>query len=233
MKTFFTLLLSSLFSLTIFAADGSRLSISTLTRNVDLKIEVDGKKVTMNDENSITIRNLNEGYHSVKIFRQKKQNKNGQGQKMDVIYNSSVYVKKGFHMDITVNRFGKVLTDERRIDRNDEWYFDEEDGYFEDDHYSSNAISSRDLDQVKESLRKEWLESNRLKSAKFIIDNNNFTTIQVKSLMELFTFESNKLEIAKYGYGKTIDRKNYFLLNDALTFSNSKDELARFIRNYR
>ena len=51
--------------------------------------------------------------------------------------------------------------------------------------------------------------------------------------MMLFTFENNRLEIAKLAYNKTIDKNNYYQLNDALTFSNSKEELARFIRQSR
>ena len=54
--------------------------------------------------------------------------------------------------------------------------------------------------------------------------------MQVKELMSLFTFENNKLELAKYAYRKTVDQKSYFQVMDALTFSSSKDELARFIR---
>lgn len=77
------------------------------------------------------------------------------------------------------------------------------------------------------------MENNRITSAKFIIEKNNFTTAQVKEMMMLFTFENNRLEIAKLAYNKTIDKNNYYQLNDALTFSNSKEELARFIRQSR
>jgi hypothetical protein len=48
--------------------------------------------------------------------------------------------------------------------------------------------------------------------------------------MLLFTFENNRLEVAKYAFCNTVDKQNFYQLNDALTFSSSKDELARFIR---
>jgi hypothetical protein len=235
MKTIFTLLLGSLFSLSLMAADASRLSISTVSKNMELTIDVDGRRVAMKD-NAITLRNLSEGYHTVKIFAKKQNNGrgNGYGRKQEVIYNNSVYIKRGFHLDITVNRFGKVLVDERRMDRNDDWYSDDDD-YFDDgwDNDYRNVINTREFDQVKSALQKEWFEANRLKSAKHIIDQNNFTTMQVKELMMLFTFENNKLDIAKYAYRKTVDKRSYYQLNDALTFSSSKDELARFIRDVR
>ena len=149
----------------------------------------------------------------------------------------SVLLKRGFHLDITINRFGKVLVDERRMDINDEWYNDQDDYYDSDNggwnNGLNNVMNTREFETVKTSLRKEWFENNRITSAKFIIEKNNFTTAQVKEMMMLFTFENNRLEIAKLAYNKTIDKNNYYQLNDALTFSNSKEELARFIRQSR
>ena len=49
--------------------------------------------------------------------------------------------------------------------------------------------------------------------------------------MLLFTFENNRLEIAKYAYGKTVDKGNYFVVNDVFTF-NSKEKLNEYIRQY-
>lgn len=234
MKKIFTLFFASLFSLSLLAFEGSRLSISSLATSAEMKIEVDGRKFTMKN-NSITLSYLAEGYHQVKIFREKKGKGFAFGRNEVVVYSNSVFLKRGFHLDITVNRFGKVLIDERRIDRDDDWYQDEDDYYDNgnggwNDGYG-NVMNGREFEVLKESLRKEWFEANRLISVRFIIDKNNFTTQQVKELMLLFTFEKNRLEIARYAYSKTVDKKNYYLVNEALTFSSSKDELARFIRN--
>jgi|CXWL01.1.fsa_nt_gi hypothetical protein len=253
MKKISTLLLSSLFSLSLLAYDGSRLSVSAVSNNMDLKIEIDGRRFTMQD-NSVILSNIAEGSHSVRIYKERRRGGfgnvngngngygNGFGRRNEIIYAGSVFVKRGFHTDITVNRFGKVFMDERRIDRHDEWYNENDDEYDDgnDDgngggwnHGYGNVMSSRDFEQVKEQIRKEWFEVNRLTSAKVIMDKNNFTTQQVKELMLLFTFENNKLEVAKYAYRKTVDKQNYYQLNDALFFSSSKDDLARFIRESR
>jgi hypothetical protein len=191
-------------------------------------------------DNSITISNLTEGTHRIRIFREKKRNGNGFGasRKQEVIYSNGIFLKRGFHLDITVNRFGKVLVDERRIDRNDDW-FDYEDGDYDsnegydDGSFGNNVMSSIDFAEVKESISKEWMESNKLQSTRFIIDRNNFTTMQVRELMLLFSFESNKLEVAKYAYRKTVDKHKYYLVNDVFSFNSSKDELARFLRESR
>ena len=234
MKTFFTLLFSSIFSLSLLAYDGSRLSISSPGTSTEMKIEIDGRKFSMKN-NSITVSYLAEGRHSIEIYRDKKRG--GFGKREDVVYQSNIFLKRGFHLDITVNRFGKVMTDERRIDVDDEWYLDE-DEYYDNDNGGwnggrGNVMTGREMETVKEQLRKEWFENNRITSTKVIIDKSNFTTQQVKELMLLFTFESNRLEVAKYAYRKTVDKHNYIQLNDALTFNSSKEDLARFIRESR
>ena len=70
-----------------------------------------------------------------------------------------------------------------------------------------------------------------MKSASYIIEGNFFTTAQVKSMMSLFNFENNKLAIAKQAYAKTLDKENYRCIADELSFSGSKEALARFIRD--
>ena len=248
MKKISTLLLSSLFSLSLLAHDGSRLTITAVTNTLNLKVEVDGQRMKMYD-NSISLRNLGEGYHLVKIFRERKRGNSfgngfGFGRRDEMIYNSSVFLKRGFELDILVNRFGKVFTDENRIDRNSEWFDGDDDRSYDDHRYDDNSdggwnngygnvMSAKEFESLKEQIRKEWFEANKLISVKTIADKNNFTTQQVKDLMYLFTFENNRLEVAKYVYRKTADKENYYRLNDALTFNSSKEELARFIRESR
>ena len=93
-------------------------------------------------------------------------------------------------------------------------------------------MNDRDFSQVKETLRKEWFENTRLTTAKQIIDANYFTSQQVKAMLLLFTFENNRLDLAKYAYGRTVDKGNYFIINDAFTFNNNKEKLSEYIREY-
>jgi len=128
MKKISTLLLSSLFSFSLLAYDGSRLSVSTFSSNADLKIEIDGRRVAMQD-NSITLSNIAEGQHSIKIYKERRRSRFGNGsgnsygngfdRRQEVIYSGTVFVKRGFHTDIVVNRFGKVFVDERKMEGRD------------------------------------------------------------------------------------------------------------------
>jgi hypothetical protein len=97
--------------------------------------------------------------------------------------------------------------------------------------YESAGMDSREFNLVLQSVSKEWFESNRLKSATQIVTANSLTTAQVKQLILLFNFESNKLDLAKKAYQNTVDKKNYYMINDVFSFNNSKAELARYIQS--
>jgi len=283
MKTIFTLLLSSLFSLSSMAYNGTRLTVTSVSNN-KMFVEVDGRRYDLN-AHTVTISNLRPGVHNVRVLRQVKAKKgwniDNWSKREEVIYSIKATLKNGYDFDIVVNRFGKVMIDERRIDDTDDWYDDDDDSYDDsdrdndwgenpsdrddkdwdntkndrndrdydndpddsndrhgrddrDDDYNDNnsrSMSSYDFSQARESLRKEWFENKRLATAKLIIERNYFTSQQVKELMLLFTFENNRLDIAKYAYGRTIDKRNYAVVNDAFTF-NSKEKLDQYIREY-
>ena len=279
MKTIFTLLLSTVFSLASMAFDGTRLTVTSVSNN-KMFVEVDGRRFNL-DGNTVSISSIRPGTHTVRVVRELKRkagwNLGNGNRREETIYNIKVTFRNGYHFDILVNRFGKVLIDERRMDPNDDWY-DEDDSYdrnddhdkdwddarnndrnpddrvydnndrdnrdnrdYEDDRnddprYDDNygrAMNNNDYAQAKESLRREWFENTRLETAKRIIDQNYFTSKQVKEMVLLFTFENNRLDIAKYAYGKTVDKGNYFVMNDAFTFNSNKEKLSEYMREYK
>jgi hypothetical protein len=90
-------------------------------------------------------------------------------------------------------------------------------------------MGAHSFDQALESISSKSFESSKLTIAKQIAGSNCLLCKQVKEIMTLFTFESNRLEFAKYAYKYTWDINNYFLLNDAFEFESSIDELNRYI----
>jgi hypothetical protein len=98
---------------------------------------------------------------------------------------------------------------------------------------SNRAMGDLEFSRVLQSIQKEWYDNTKAKSAEQIINTNFFTSAQVKQMLQLFTFEENKLDLAKKAYGKTVDQRNYLIINDVFSFNNSKEELARYIRSFR
>jgi hypothetical protein len=91
------------------------------------------------------------------------------------------------------------------------------------------CMSYENFMQLKNSMANKSFEDSRMEIAKQALAYNYFTASQVLALAHLFTFESNKLEFAETAYVKTIDKQNYFLVNDAFTFENSISALDEFI----
>jgi hypothetical protein len=91
-----------------------------------------------------------------------------------------------------------------------------------------NAFSA-----AREAIRKENFDNSRMTVAQQIADNNYFTTAQVKELVRLFSFEDRKLDFAKYAYSRTVDKNNYFMINEVFNFSKTKEDLADYIKNFR
>jgi len=79
------------------------------------------------------------------------------------------------------------------------------------------------------TLRNMSFESSRMTVAKNAIMSNNFTSRQVADMMGLMTFDSSRLELAKFAYNKTIDRENYWVVYDLFAFESSIVELNNYI----
>lgn len=87
------------------------------------------------------------------------------------------------------------------------------------------------FNQLVNVVENQWFDSGKLNVVEQAARSNNFTTAQVAQLMRLFSFESSKLQVAKMAFASTIDKQNYFMVNNEFTFSSSVRELDRFIYN--
>jgi hypothetical protein len=86
-----------------------------------------------------------------------------------------------------------------------------------------------DFEAAKGTISSKSFDDSKLTISKQIIATNCLLSSQVRELMQLFSFEDSKLELAKYAYGYTYDIGNYFKVNDAFTFESSIDELNTYI----
>lgn len=92
------------------------------------------------------------------------------------------------------------------------------------------GMSDYDFDQLRYTIDKLSFESSKMQVARQAISSNYFTSRQVAELVRMMTFESSKLDLAKNAFHKTIDKQNYFILNDTFTFESSILDLNEFIQ---
>lgn len=90
--------------------------------------------------------------------------------------------------------------------------------------YDAGAFS-----QFLATLDKESFDSNKLTTAKGYADKTQLSARQIADISRKFSFDSNRLEWAKYAYAKCYDKANYFLLKETFSFSSSYNDLQKFI----
>ncbi len=241
MKTIFTLVASLFMSVAVFAAAKPK-SILTIKSvdNADIRVVLDGKRFEPND-NSIMFGSIEPGRHDIKIYKQKK---NGifsiVGKAYDLVYNTTIDLKRRTHLFITIERNDRISMQENKIKKGFDWNetpvrgndnegqwgdYDSHEGY-------ASGMNDREFKSVLQAIDKEWLESNKLKSASQVVKSNSLTTAQVEQVLMLFSFENNKLDVAKQAYANTVDKRNYSMLFDVFSFNSSKTELEKYIRNF-
>ncbi len=74
-------------------------------------------------------------------------------------------------------------------------------------------------------LRSSSFDSDRLILAKNIASNNGLSSWQIREMLMVFSFESSRVEFAKYAYSSCVDPENYYQIQDAFQFSSSISEI--------
>ena len=83
------------------------------------------------------------------------------------------------------------------------------------------------------TIDNQSFESTKMVIAKQAIrDHEMMTTSQVIDLMNLLSFESSKLELAKYAYQYTVDRHKYFQLFNHFSFDSSVRALSDYMDRF-
>ncbi|TCJ18643.1 DUF4476 domain-containing protein [Flaviaesturariibacter flavus] len=252
MRTIFTLLLGLVLSVAVHAADQGRLTI-TFSGLTDLYVQIDNRYFSATD-NLVCVDGIPAGKHTVKVF----QPRNGSNVNGRLLYQGQVMIRPDYHVDITFNRFGKAFFDEKRYggmmySDYDTWGnaacgttggwsqgggWNNGNGGWNNGNGNGNtgwngavqAMAASDFSALVAQLRAERFDNTKLTLAKDALAYNRVSAAQVKQLMQLFTFDSDRLEMAKAAYPRTVDKNNYFQVMDAFEFSNSKEQLSAWIR---
>jgi hypothetical protein len=245
MKTIFTLISSLLLSMTLLANNGrnrSEVMIRSMD-NADIRVVMDGRRFEPND-NALIIHNVKAGKHDIKVYRQARRGIfHDFINRYELVYSGRMQVKNRTQLFISIERNGFVNIAENRIPGNGRFDdrrhrdFDFDNGGRFGDYDTrygyERAMQDREFERVLQSIDKEWFEGNKIKSAVHVVRNNMLSTDQVKELMRLFTFENNRLELAKQAYDNVVDKWNYREVYTLFSFEASKRELEREVMSRR
>jgi len=91
-------------------------------------------------------------------------------------------------------------------------------------------VSSKRFRSMLATIEKQNFASSKKRVAKQIISSNCVLTDNLAEIINLFNFESDKLEMAKFAYDYTYDIENYYKINNVFDFESSIDKLDSYIR---
>jgi hypothetical protein len=103
-------------------------------------------------------------------------------------------------------------------------------GGYQSQHH---LMSPAEFNALLNTIDNQSFESTKMVIAKQAIrDHEMMTTAQVADLINLLSFDSNKLELAKFAYQYTVDRHNYFQLFNHFSFDSSVRALSDYMDRF-
>ncbi len=78
-------------------------------------------------------------------------------------------------------------------------------------------------------MKDKSVDNQKLDFAKSTMKNNWFNTDQVLQMLQTFSMENNKVELAKFIWHKTNDKGSFFKIYDAFTFSSSEKSVQEYV----
>ncbi len=184
------------------------------------------------------IQNIQAGNHSIQIYT---SFNNGYRQIRQLIYNGTINVPFSTEVFAVINRFNRMIIEDQFVLNN----YPQSPNYYDpnvicqqptplprpipDHNCWVRQMSDADFNQLKAVIERASFESSKMEITNQALRSNYLTSRQVVSLMSVFSFESSKLELAKNAYSRTIDKNNYYMVNDAFYFSSSISDLQQYI----
>lgn len=187
---------------------------------------------------SITVNDLPAGRHYLKVYSYEDNNRTNRI-KARLLFQGNIRIERNTIMTCIVDpRRGTAASKSRSMNNdyeyNDDRYTDDKHNRkYRDDVYNGAAISDHDMNDLKTRVNDRITDTDKMKLMQSVLESRNYTTEQVKLMLAWLSFESSRLDFAKWAYGNVIDKKNYWKLDSEFTFSSSKDEFNEYIKNYK
>lgn len=101
-----------------------------------------------------------------------------------------------------------------------------------DNIYCHVPMNDNDFKSLRSMVKSKSFDSSRLTIAKQACMSNCLRAEQVAGLCNVFSYESTKLEFAKFAYDYCFDRRNYYKVGYSFSYSSSVDDLNNYIFNH-
>lgn len=91
-------------------------------------------------------------------------------------------------------------------------------------------MSKADFDDRFNAIKNSSFDKDKMAKAQQVFDDEHLSTSQVIEVVKLFSFDDSKVNFAKWAYKITTDKKNYYKVEDAMSFDSYKTELREYVK---
>ena len=98
--------------------------------------------------------------------------------------------------------------------------------------YAPNAFGQRDMDDLRDRVTSRVTDSDKEQLMKTSLKNRTVYTDQVRQMLGWLSFDDTRLDFAKWAYDFAGDKQNYWKLEDAFSFSSTKETFNKEIRSH-
>lgn len=100
-------------------------------------------------------------------------------------------------------------------------------------YYPGSAVTNlrplapADVDALNQNLRQRPFDDTRLSTAKQALAQSSLRAEDLQRLLGAFSFETSRVELAKFAYPHVVDQQNFYRVYDAFQFDSSVQEVQR------
>ena len=96
--------------------------------------------------------------------------------------------------------------------------------------HHDHAMHPDDFNRLVSSIEHQVFSSDKKLVVDSAIAGNKFTCDQVRIIMQRFTFDNDRVDVAAKLYHHVVDRQNWYIVYDALEFQSSRQSLEHRTR---
>ena len=93
------------------------------------------------------------------------------------------------------------------------------------------TLTESRINKLKTKVAAKGTDTEKMKLLEESLKGDKISTFQVSVIMDWFSFESSKVEFAKWAYNMTTDKEFYPDLAGKFSFKDSQDELDKFLKS--
>lgn len=215
MKTIFTLLTLSFLSLSCFASE-----LFIRVNKAGTFYAMVGLQTHYNNSNTFRFFELPQGFNEIKIYYNNTS---------DLLYKGSINLDNNQRAVCEIDASGNLSIIQRQTIDIQNWFTSTVQNNLDNQNYGNNNSSNSGYNEFIKLIKEESFDSGKLDKGKKYVSKTTLSAAQINEIAALFSFDSNRLEWAKYAYQYCFDKQNYFLLKSSFSFSTNYSELEKFI----